>query len=132
MPARVSFEYAIVRLVPRVEREEFINVGVIVHCHDRDYLAARIELDEARIVALAGDIDIPFIEQHLAAIVDICKGGEDSGPIGKLPMRERWHWLTAPRSTIIQTSQAHAGLCESPEDWPDRLLDRMVRRAPGI
>lgn len=132
MPARVSFEYAIVRVVPRVEREEFINVGVIVHCHDRDYLEARIELDEARLAALAVDIDIPFVAQHLESIIDICKGGEASGPIGKLPRRERWHWLTAPRSTIIQTSQAHAGLCENPAAWPERLLERMVRTGRGL
>ena len=129
MPARVSFEYAIVRVVPRVEREEFINVGVIVHCHDRDFLEARIELDEARLRALAGDdIDTAFVAQHLQSIVDICRGGEGSGPIGKLPRRERWHWLTAPRSTIIQTSQAHAGICEEPGEWVERLMGRMVRR----
>jgi hypothetical protein len=124
MPALVSFEYAIVRVVPRVEREEFINVGVIVHCHERDYLEARIELDEARLLALARDLDTALLRDHLDAMRAICSG---EGPIGELPLRERWHWLTAPRSTIVQTSQAHAGVCESPEDWPERLLERVVR-----
>lgn len=127
MPARVSFDYAIVRVVPDVAREEFVNVGVIVHCHDRDFLEARIELDEARLSAFARDIDIDFVKRHLDAIPLICQGGQGSGPIGALPRRERWHWLTAPRSTIIQTSQPHAGLCENPQEWPERLLERVVR-----
>lgn len=128
MRARISFEYAIVRVVPRVEREEFINVGVIVHSHDRDYLEARIELDEERLSAFAGyTANLALVREHLASIPLICQGGEGSGPIGKLPRRERWHWLTAPRSTIIQTSQAHAGLCEEPSEWVERLLGRYVR-----
>lgn len=127
MPARVSFEYAIVRVVPRVEREEFMNVGVIVHCHDRDYLEARIELDRPRLSAFAPTLDIDFVASHLQSFVDICRGGENAGPIGRLPRRERWHWLTAPRSTILQTSQPHAGLCEDPAPWLDRLLETLVR-----
>lgn len=131
MRARSSFEYAIVRVVPRVEREEFINVGVIVHSHDRDYLDARIELCEKRLAAFAGDTaNLALVKKHLASIPIICKGGEGSGPIGKMPRRERWHWLTAPRSTIIQTSQAHAGLCEEPSEWLERLLGRYVRVGP--
>lgn len=127
MRAQSSFDYAIVRVVPRVEREEHINVGAIVHCHDRDFLAARIELDEARLSALAPGVDLALVRRHLDVIPKICAGGPDAGPIGALPRRERWSWLVAPRSTIIQTSSAHAGVCDDPEAWLERLLDRMVR-----
>lgn len=129
MPARCSFDYAIVRVVPNVEREEFINVGVIVFCHDRDFLAARIELDEERLRAFAPDVDVPLIRQHLEAIPRICEGGPLGGPIGQLPLRERWHWLVAPRSNMVQLSAPHPGLCEAPEEWLSRLLDRAVRPA---
>jgi hypothetical protein len=129
VPARCSFDYAIVRVVPSVEREEFINVGVIVFCHDREFLAARIELDEARLRALAPDVDLPLVRRHLEAIERICEGGQAAGPIGQLPLRERWHWLVAPRSTILQFSAPHTGLCEAPEEWLERLLDRVVRPA---
>lgn len=127
MPAPCSFEYAIVRVVPHVEREEFINAGAIVFCHDRELLAARIELNEERLCALAPDVDLPLVRRHLATIPLICAGGPESGPIGRLPLRERWHWLVAPRSTILQVSAPHPGLSETPEDWLERLLDRVVR-----
>ena len=127
MPARCSFEYAIVRVVPHVEREEFINAGAIVFCHDRGLLSARIELDEERLCALAADVDLPLVRRHLAAIPLICDGGPLSGPIGQLPLRERWHWLVAPRSTILQVSAPHPGLSDTPEEWLERLLDRVVR-----
>lgn len=130
MPAHSSFDYAIVRVVPHVEREEFINVGVILFCDARDFLTARIELDEARLRALFPDVDLPLVRRHLAAIPRICEGGLASGPIGQLPLRERWHWLVAPRSTILQVSAPHTGLCEAPEAWVERLLDRVVRTAP--
>jgi hypothetical protein len=129
VPAPSSFDYAIVRVVPRVERGEQINAGVILHCHAHDYLAARIELDRARLLSLAPDVDIPLVERHLAAIPRICEGGEGAGPIGKLPRKERWSWLIAPRSTIIQVSRAHVGLCEAPESALERLMDKLVR--PG-
>src|SRR5262245_26568732 len=99
-----TYDYAIIRVVPRVEREEFINVGVIVSCPARKFLEARIELDEERLKALAPTLDLDSIRIHLAAIPAICAGGEQAGPIGKLSQRERFHWLVAPRSTIIQTS----------------------------
>jgi hypothetical protein len=130
VPARCSFDYAIVRVVPSVEREEFINAGVIVFCPDRELLAARIELDEERLRALAPDVDLPLVRRHLEAIERICAGGPAAGPIGQLPLRERWHWLVAPRSTILQFSAPHTGLCEEPEEWLERLLDRVVRPAP--
>ena len=127
MPAPCSFDYAIVRVVPHVEREEFINAGVIVFSHERELLAARIELDEARLCALAPDVDLPLVRRHLATIPILCEGGPESGPIGQLLLRERWHWLVAPESTILQVSAPHPGLSERPEEWLERLLDRVVR-----
>ncbi len=129
MPTHSSFDYAIVRVVPHVEREEFINVGVILFCDARDFLTARIELDEARLLALFPDVDLPLVRRHLEVIPRICEGGPSAGPIGQLPLRERWHWLVAPRSTILQVSAPHTGLCEAPEEWLERLLDRVVRTA---
>lgn len=127
MPAPNAFDYAVVRVIPRVEREEFVNAGVILHCYAQDFLGARIELDERRLLALAPDADLPLIRRHLAVIPRICAGGAEAGPIGLLPQRERFHWLVAPRSTILQTSAAHSGLCEDPEHALERLLERVVR-----
>ena len=122
-----SYDYAVVRVVPRVDREEFVNVGVIVSCPTLDFLDARIELDEARVLALDSTLDLDAVRTHLASIPLICAGGPDAGPIGRLPQRERFHWLVAPRSTIIQTSRVHTGRCTSPGDVIDHLLDVMVR-----
>lgn len=121
------YDYAIIRVVPRVEREEFINVGVIVSCPAQKFLAARIEVDEQRLLALDATLDVAAIQAHLAAISLICEGGEQAGPIGRLSQRERFHWLIAPRSTIIQTSPAHTGYCQDPTAVLERLLDTMVR-----
>ena len=131
MPAPCSFSYAIVRVVPHVEREEFINAGVVVFCDARDYLAAAIALDEARLLALAPEVDLPVVRRHLEAIPRICAGGAEGGPIGQLPRRERWHWVVAPRSTILQTSPAHTGLCERPEEELKRLVEQVVRQRRG-
>jgi hypothetical protein len=125
--AHCSYDYAVIRVVPRVDREEFINVGVIVSCPAKDFLEARIELDEARLLALAPTLDLAAIRTHLSSIPRICAGGPDSGPIGQLSQRERFHWLVAPRSTIIQTSRAHSGRCSDPGPVSERLLDKMVR-----
>lgn len=127
MPARSSFDYAVVRVVPRVEREEFVNAGVIFFCLERDFLAARVELDRARLTALFPGVDLALVEEHLAALSRVAAGGEGSGPIGKLSARERFHWLVAPRSTIIQVSPVHSGLCEDPAGALEHLMDRMVR-----
>ena len=122
-----TYDYAIIRVVPRVEREEFLNVGVIVSCPARKFLEARIELDEQRLRAFAPALDVESIRPHLAAIPAICAGGAQAGPIGQLTQRERFYWLIAPRSTIIQTSPAHTGYCKNPTDVVERLLDTMVR-----
>lgn len=129
MPAQSSFDYAVVRVVPRVEREEFVNAGVILFCLERDFLAARVELDRERVRALSPDVDLALVEEHLGALARVAEGGAGSGPIGKLPARERFHWLVAPRSTVIQVSPVHVGLCEDPERALEQLMDRIVRRA---
>jgi len=128
---RGTYDYAIVRVVPKVEREEFVNVGAIVSCPAIDFLEARIELDEPRLRALDPTLDLEPIRAHLATIPAICAGGEGAGPIGLLPQRERFHWLVAPRSTIIQTSPVHTGTCEDPAALLEHLLDTMVRAAPA-
>jgi hypothetical protein len=130
--ARVSFDYAVVRIVPRVEREEFVNTGVVLLCLERDYLSARVELDPERIRALHPGADLTRIGEHLDAFVRVARGGEGAGPIGRMSLRERFHWLVAPRSTVLQLSAVHVGICDSPEDALEHLLDRMVRplRAP--
>lgn len=127
MRAPCSYDYAIIRVVPRVDREEFINVGVIVSCPALDYLAARIELDETRLRVLHPGVDLDMVRQNLASIPTICAGGPGSGPIGRLTPRERFHWLVAPRSTMIQTSSVHTGRCDQPSQVMENLLDRMVR-----
>jgi hypothetical protein len=121
------YEYAIIRVVPRVDREEFVNVGVIVSCAARNFLEARIEADEQRLKALNPHLDMESIRTHLAAIPAICSGGPAAGEIGQLPLRRRFEWLTAPRSTIIQTSAVHTGYCEDPSDVLESLLETMVR-----
>jgi hypothetical protein len=127
VPARSSFDYAIIRVVPRVEREEFVNAGVILYCLSRDFLGARIELDEARLLALDPTVDLRHIRRHLETLPRICAGGPAAGPIGALSQKERWHWLTAPRSTVVQVSPVHSGLCEDPEQAIEQLVASIVR-----
>lgn len=131
MPAPSSFDYAVLRVVPRVDREEFVNAGVVLFCLEHDYLGARVELDRDRVRALFPDVELATVEEHLLAVPRICAGGEGSGPIGRLSKRERFHWLVAPRSTVIQVSPVHVGLCEDPERALEHLMDRMVRRPPA-
>jgi len=127
VPALSSFDYAVIRVVPRVEREELINAGVILFCLEQDFLQARVEVNEPRLRALWPEADVELIRQHLDAIPKICAGSPDGGPIARLSLRERFHWLVAPRSTIIQVSAVHAGLCDSPERALDELFEQMVR-----
>lgn len=126
MPARAIFEYAIIRVVPRVERGEFINVGVIVFSKRMDFLDLRYEVSEARLIALFPDIDVPDIRRHLEAFQKICRGDKDAGPIAQLDKPSRFRWLTARRSTIIQCSDVHPGLCTDPLSLLDRLFDEQV------
>ena len=125
-PAPASFDYAILRVVPRVEREEFINAGVVVFCLEKRYLDARILLDEERLRALWPEVDVALVREHLEAIPRICLGDPGAGPIAKLSQRERFHWLTAPRSTIIQPSPVHTGVCENTEGILDHLATQFL------
>ena len=129
MPKQLTYDYAIIRVVPKVERGEFINVGVIVSCPAQGFLEARIVCDEQRLRALDASLDIGTVGEHLTSIVTICTGGKQAGPIAQLPQRERFHWLVAPRSTIIQTSPVHTGLCTDPAIALEHLLDTLVRAA---
>jgi len=126
-----TYDYAVIRVVPRVERGEFINAGVIVSCEKTGFLKAAIELDEARVLALDPDVDLETLRRHLAAIQRICEGGPDAGPIGLLPQRARFHWLTAKRSAILQTSPVHMGRCGDMEAIVEHLMARMVRIGPA-
>jgi len=126
-PEVSSFDYAIVRVAPRVEREEFVNVGVILICRTSPYLGARVELDRQRLAALAPDLDVDEIERQLALIPLICSGAPAGGEIAALPISERFHWLTSPRSTVIQVSPVHSGLSADPDAELEHLLDTMVR-----
>ena len=127
MPTLHTFDYAIVRVVPRVERGEFINAGVIVSCAATGYLQARVELDETKLLALDPGADVAGLRAALAAIPVICAGGPAAGALGALSTRERFHWLVAPRSTSIQTSPVHTGRCDSPERQLEHLMQTMVR-----
>lgn len=120
-----SFDYAVIRVVPAVERGEFINAGVILFCRTRRFLDACVELNRPRLAALApAGFDIDAAEAHLALIPAIARG---AGPIGALPQADRFHWLTAPRSTVIQPSVIHCGRCVDPAEALERLMDAMVR-----
>jgi hypothetical protein len=131
VPAKSSFDYAVLRVVPRVEREEFVNAGVILFCLERDFLEARVELDRARVLALWPAADLALIDEHLAAVPRICRGGEGSGPIGRLSLRERFHWLVAPRSTVLQVGPVHSGLCQDPAQALEELMNGRVRAPPS-
>jgi Protein of unknown function (DUF3037) len=123
-----TYDYAIVRVVPRVERGEFVNAGIILSCDIERVLRARIELDEAALAALDAGVDLDLVRSTLAAIPAICAGGADAGAIGKLSPRERFHWLVAPKSTIVQTSPVHTGQCTDLEGALEHLMATMVRR----
>ena len=126
MNDNLLFEYAIVRVVPRVERGEFINVGVIVYCKRPAFLKAAFSMDEEKIKAIYPKVDVEEIRAHLHAFERICAGDKDSQPIGGLDTASRFRWLTAKRSTIIQTSETHPGLCEDPSKILDHLLSLYV------
>ena len=127
MPDLCAYDYATIRLVPKVERGEFVNVGVIVSCPTQKFLEARIELDEARALALDSTLDLDAVRVYLQTIPTICAGGAQAGPIGQLSQRQRFYWLVSPRSTIIQTSPVHSGLCSDPGALLEHLLETMVR-----
>lgn len=126
MNARDSYDYALIRVVPSVERGECINVGVILFCPTRSFLGAVVHLDEQRLSAFAPQLDLDELRRHLEEIPRICKGGKEAGSLGQLSLSERFHWLVSPRSTIIQPSPVHSGICHDPEKALDHLLKTMV------
>jgi hypothetical protein len=129
VPEQFRYDYAVIRVVPKVEREEFINAGVILSCPQRSFLEAQIRLNESRLLALDPSLDVEMVKMHLETIPKICRGGDGAGPIGQLSQRERFYWLVAPRSTIIQTSPVHTGRCSDPAAVLRHLVATMVDAA---
>ena len=128
MPDLCTYDYAIVRVVPHVERGEFVNAGVILACATEGFLKARVELDAARLLTLDPAVDLQAIQAALLAMPAICAGGEGAGPIGRLSVRQRFDWLVAPRSTSIQVSPVHTGRCTDLDTAMERLMEKMIRR----
>jgi hypothetical protein len=126
MQEKHLFEYAVIRVVPRVEREEFLNVGVILYCSSQRFLKTEFQLNKNRLVAFSPDLDIDEIECRLKAFKQVCTGGKDGGPIGKLAIASRFRWLIAARSTIVQTSPVHPGLCVDAGETMERLYNQLV------
>jgi Protein of unknown function (DUF3037) len=128
-PGRAAgwYSYAIVRVVPRVDRGEFLNVGVILFARTQRFLEARLAFDEARLRAIAPELDLPLVRRHLAAVQAICAGSTEGGPIAALALSERFHQVTASTSTVIQASAVHAGYTNNPSGTLEELLDAFVR-----
>ncbi len=126
MPELNSYDYAIIRVVPRVERGECLNAGIVLFCRTRRFLQARIALNHARLAALAPWLEPGDVEQALATYPAVCAGGKAAGALGALPQTERFHWLVAPRSTVIQTSPVHCGVCADLEHELNRMMERFV------
>ncbi len=127
MPGQQLFEYAVIRIVPQVEREEFLNTGVVLFCAAEKFLHVKFLLDVSRVSAFSVKVDIAEVEEYLCAFQRICAGIEGSGPIGKLPIHERFRWLTATRSTIVQTSKVHPGICTDAQTMLDQLFSQLVQ-----
>lgn len=129
MPERLAFEYTVIRIVPRVERSEFLNAGVVLICRTRRFLGARVEFDHVRLACFAPALDESFVtalETQLLLIPRIAAADPAAGPIAQLDFRERFHWLAAPTSTVLQASPAHTGLCTDPAAQLDKLFDELV------
>lgn len=126
MPENYLFEYAVIRVVPHVEREEFLNVGIVMYCAKLKFLKTKFELREERLRVLCDKMDFNELRNHTTSFEKICKGGDDAGPIGRLSMAERFRWLTATRSTVLQTSKVHPGLCLDADEMLERLFVQMV------
>jgi hypothetical protein len=132
MAAELTYDYAIIRVVPRVDRGEQINVGVILSCPDSDFLDARIEIDEPLLLAIEPLLDLDAVRTALAVIPAVCRGGTEAGPIGELDARARFRWLVSPRSTIVQPSPVHTGRTVDPARCLEHLMDRVVRRVKDV
>jgi hypothetical protein len=122
------FEYAVIRMVPHVEREEFLNIGIVLYCAQQKFLQAKFELDKERLKVLCEKLDLEELKEHITSFERICAGGKDAGPIGILSMPERFRWLTATRSTILQSSKVHPGLCDDASEMLERLFVQLVSR----
>ena len=120
------FEYAVIRVVPKVEREEFLNVGVILLCAKQKFLRSRIELNEDRIFTICREVEMDNLKEYIRSFELICEGGQQGGAIGMLSMPERFRWLTSTRSTILQTSKVHPGLCSDANEMLERLFTQLV------
>lgn len=128
MRDRFLYEYAVLRIVPRVEREEFMNVGVVLYCPSRGFLSCTSEIDRDRLSAFARETDLSEVEDYLNAFRQICEGNRQCGsPIAALPAASRFRWLTATRSTVLQTSKVHPGFCTDPEETLNRLFEQQVK-----
>ena len=126
MQDKQLFEYAVIRVVPRVEREEFLNVGIILYCRSKKFLACRYSLDQSKLQVLCPSMDCGDVESHLRSFERICKGDKGAGPISSLDIASRFRWLTATRSTIVQTSKVHPGFCDDPKDKLQKLFEQLV------
>ena len=126
MQGKHLFEYAVIRVVPRVEREEFLNVGVVLYCAKQNFLKFLFRIDETRLLSLCNNCDIAEIEEYLKAFQRICLGNKDAGSIAKLPIAERFRWLTATRSTIVQASKVHPGFCDDAGETLEKLFTQLV------
>lgn len=126
MPNKHLFEYAVIRVVPRVEREEFLNVGVILYCSAQGFLQTKFVLKELRLRAFCGELDIDELHERLCAFEKICAGRREGGLIGQLPISGRFRWLTATRSTVVQTSPVHPGLCADAGETLADLFTKLV------
>ena len=124
--SRSQFLYAVLRVVPRIERGECMNAGVVVYCQAREFLAVRAHLDERRLAALAGEVSPQGVRAHLDGLVRIAAGAPDAGPVAALPRAQRFGWLVSPSSTIVQPSDVHSGLCGDPSQTLDELFARLV------
>ncbi|HVR61088.1 MAG TPA: DUF3037 domain-containing protein [Polyangia bacterium] len=129
MSERLAFDYVLVQVVPRVDRDERFNAGVILHCAAAAFLGCRLALDQARARAFAPDLDVAGVARQLDAIRAVCAGDAAAGPVAALSPSERFHWLAAPRSTVVQPSVAHVGVCDDPETALDRIFAATVPRA---
>ena len=126
MQEKHLFEYAVIRVVPCVEREEFLNVGVILYCASQGFLQTVFHLNETKLLAFSTELDLAEIKERLQAFERICQGGKDGGTIGALPLASRFRWLTATRSTVVQTSKVHPGLCKDPGAKLEKLFQEQV------
>ena len=131
MLARSAFEYAVIRVVPLVERGEFVNVGAVLFCRQRRFLEARIQVERRRLEALWPGMDHQALDEQLQHIQIVCAGGAAAGPIGELPIFERFRWIVAPRSTVVQSSPVHGGLCDDPAQALGRIFAQMVAAPDG-